>query len=250
MATERKPIKKTKKPPTPKEEMKVYEGVECNLTPKQRKYCKNLAVNGGNMAKAARDAGLSGKYPYTKSCKANVYIPIYVEKLKREFLEMGGEAPEDSDSYADYLKKVGSKLILKRHMDIINFRFNRAANWNKDGLDIIDSNLLSVEDLAAIKEVTIERTEYGGKNPRTTFKARVIPYDANTSMKEVREMLGIDFKKDQDSMFILDQLKNMLSDQKKSGIFPTLPTPETDPTLLITKEEEEAQVPMSDVTRH
>lgn len=252
MATTRKPIKKTKKPPTPKksEGVKVYEGVECYLTPKQREYCKNFVVNGGIKAKALREAGLGPGYAWTPAFKNNKYIPIYIEQLRKEFLEMGGETPEDSDSYADYLKKVGSKLILKRHMDIINFRFNRAAKWDKSGLDIIDSDLLSPEDLAAIKEVTIEKTEYGGRNPRTTIKARVIPYDANTSMKEVREMLGIDFKKDQDSAFILDQLKNMLANQKKEGIFPTMPTPETDPTLLATNKEEEGQEAMSEITRH
>lgn len=250
MATERKPIKK-KKPPTPKKktgETKVYEGVECYLTPKQRKFCKNFVVNGGIKAKALREAGYGANYAYSPTFKNNKYIPLYIEQLRKEFIEFGEEGVEDSESYADFIKKSASKLILKRHIDVINFRFNRAAKWNKEGLEIFDSETLSPEDLAAIKEVTIEKTEYGGRNPRTTIKARVVPYDANVSMKEVREMLGIDFKKDQDTTYILDQLKNMLANQKKSGIFPTLPTPETDPSLLKVSEEETVSV--SEMTKH
>lgn len=250
MTTQRKPTKKpTKKPPTPKDKkVKVYEGVECYLSPKAILYCKNVVANGGNKMKALRDAGLSKSYTMSKSFKKNTYIPIYIEQLRKEFLEYDNGEGDTSESYVDHIKKNIGRVILKRLVDTVNFRLDRVQRWDNKELEIFPSEDLSPEDIAAIKGITYEKTEFHGKNPRTTFKLKVDVYDANQAMKEIRDMVGLDYKKDQDSTYLLEQLKTMLVDQKREKIFPTMPNPETDPSLLKTDDGEETSV--SDMTKH
>jgi septum formation topological specificity factor MinE len=255
MTTERKPIKKTKKPPTPKDkgEVRSYAGVECNLSPRVVKYCKNLIVNGGIKAKAARDAGLASTYPYSDSYKRNKYIPIYLEQLRKEILEFGGNVDdnETSENYVEHIRKHIGRNLLKRYVDIANFNVRRIIKTrDKNGIEYLPDDQISPEDHAAIANWTVETTEYGGKNPRKTTKIKPEIYDSMKAMESLQKLIGIDYKKGQDAEYLIDQLKNMLVDQKKTGIFPTMPTPETEPALLLTKEEEEGQVPMSDVTRH
>jgi hypothetical protein len=236
-----------KKPPTIKT---VYEGVECYLSPKQIQYCKNVLANGGNRAKAARDSGYSSNYPYSKGFKDNKYIPLYMEKLRRDFMEFGAEDGSNSETYVDHIKKNIGRIVLKRLVDIANFRQNRVQKWGTKGeTEYIPDDEISPEDMAAIKGITSETTEFFGKNPRKTVKMKIEVYSATDAIKEIRDMIGLDFKKDQDSMYLIDQLKNMLVNQKKEGIFPTMPTPETDPTIMQIQEEED-QIPMSEVTRH
>ena len=253
MATTRKPIKKTKKPPTPKEDVKVYEGVECNLTPRVAIYCRNLAVNGGNKSKAARDAGLSKGYPGSRACKNNKYIPIYLEQLRKEIIEVGGNFDENdtSENYVEHIRKCIVKSTLKRIVNVANFNVHRIIKTrDNNGIEYLPDDQISPEDHAAIANWTVETTEYGGKNPRKTTKIKPEIYDSMKAIESLQKLMGMDFKKGQDAEYLLDQLKNMLSDQKKAGIFPTMPTPETEPALLLTKEEEEGQECMSDVTRH
>jgi hypothetical protein len=255
MTTERKPIKKTKKPPTPKTKagVQVYDGVECNLSPRAAMYCRNLVVNGGNKAKAARDAGLSKGYGNSRACKENKYIPIYIEQLRKEILEVGGSFDENdtSENYVEHIRKCIVKSTLKRIVNVANFNVHRIIKArDNNGIEYLPDDQISPEDHAAIANWTVETTEYGGKNPRKTTKIKPEIYDSMKAIESLQKLMGMDFKKGQDAEYLLDQIKNMLSDQKKSGIFPTMPTPETEPTLLLTKEEEEGQVPMSDVTRH
>ena len=255
MATERKPIRK-KKPPTLKKEMgeiKTYEGVECNLTPKVVMFCKNFVVNGGNKSKAARDAGLGKQYPFSKAFKNNKYIPIYIQQLRKEILEFGGEVDDNeiSENYVEHIRKHIIKSSLKRIVNVANFNVHRIiAKRDNKGIEYLPDDQISPEDHAAIANWTVETTEYGGKNPRKTTKIKPEIYDSMKAIESLQKLMGMDFKKGQDAEYLLDQLKNMLANQKKEGIFPTLPTPETDPTLLITKEEEEGQVSMSEVTKH
>jgi hypothetical protein len=255
MAIERKPIKKIKKPPTLKNktgELDTYDGVECNLSPRVLLFCKNLVVNGGNKSKAARDAGLGKGYTCSKSFKNNKYIPIYVDKLRKEILEFGGEIDDNeiSENYVEHIRKHIIKSSLKRIVNVANFNIHRIiAKRDSNGIEYLPDDQISPEDHAAIANWTVEITEYGGKNPRKTTKIKPDIYDAMKAIETLQKSMGVDFKKGQDADYLLDQLKNMLANQKKEGIFPTLPTPETDPTLLVTKEEE-GQIPMSEVTKH
>ena len=246
MTAQRKP---TKKPPTPKDKkQKVYERVECYLSPKVIQYCKNLVANGGNKQKALREAGLNKNYNNSKTYKKNIHIPKYIEQLKNEFLEYDNGEGRDSDTYVDHIKKNIGKVILKRLVDTVNFRLDRVQRWDNTELEIYPSEDLSPEDISAIKSITYEKTEFHGKNPRTTFKMKIDAYDANQAMKEIRDMVGLDFKKDQDSTYLIEQLKTMLVDQKREKIFPTMPNPETDPSLLNPDDGEETSV--SDMTKH
>ena len=243
-----KPKKKAGKP-LGSIRVQVQDGVECYLSPKIIAYCKNLVTNGGNKSKAARDAGFSSSFLYSPYFKKNKYIPMYIEKLQEDFLCIGMGEEESAESYVDHIKSSAGKLILKRLVDITNARLSRIQTWSNNGIDIIPSQQLSPEDDAAIESITIEKTEFHGKNPRTTIKITTKLYDAMKAMKEIREMVGINYTKDQDMASAMDQIKDMLVKQKAAGIFPTAPTPETDPSLLL-KQEEEGQIPMSDITRH
>jgi hypothetical protein len=253
MVTERKPIRK-KKPPTLKgktAEVPVYEGVECNLSPRAAMYCRNLVVNGGNKSKAARDAGLGKGYPGSKSCKNNKYIPIYIEKLRNELMEFGGSVDENetSENYIEHIRKFVGRNLLKIYVDVMNFKVHRiVAKRDNNGIEYLPDDQISPEDHNAIANWTVETTEYGGKNPRKTTKIKPEIHPKLKAMESLQSILGIDFKKGQEAEYWMNQFKNFLVNQEKQGIFPTLPTPETNPSLLLTKEEEE--ISMSDVTKH
>ena len=228
--------------------VQVQEGVECYLTPKTILYCKNFVYNGGNKAKAARDSGLSNNFPHSKYLKNHKYIPMYIEKLKTDLIVTGEDEEITSDSYVDHIKSNVGKLVVKRYADIINCRADRIYSWGPDGIILFDSESLSPEDAAAIETVSVEKTEFLGRNPRTTTKMSVKLYSPLVAMEKLTSLLGINFSKDQDAAYAAEQLKDMLVKQKAAGILPSAPTPETDPTLLMTTEED--QDSMSNVTKH
>jgi hypothetical protein len=255
--------KKVTKPPTPKKKkakkyktlkragskrIVISDTVDCYLTPKAIKYCHNFVSNGGNKTKAGRDAGFLPNYVFSKSFTNNPYIPMYIEKLQKDLMEFDQLEGEPAESYADRVRKNGGIFIVKRLLNIMNYSPSRVCRWDNSGVEYFPSEEISPEDMSAIKSITSETTEYMGKNPRKTTKLRLEVCDPMAAMKEFRDLVGIDYKKDSDANAAMDLLKDFLANNKKTGIFPTMPTPETDPSLLLTKEEEET--PMSDVVRH